>query len=318
MAHPKVSIIITCYNAAPYLRASLDSALVQDYDTIEVIAVDDGSKDETAQILASYKNRIKIITQENAGCAAARNTGLSHATGEIIVILDSDDVLLPDSISSKIDLLHSEPNVGLVTSKTAYIDEQGNVMPQAVDMKPSYEYGVSYIDAMHRLPGPISGWMIPKAIMDELNNFDASLRAVEDYDLCLRILAKYKCLCDPNVRILYREVPGSLSRDYTHNYDHVRKVIRKNRKLAPISRLEYWWHSKVMMLTSCAGVFTRLLKESGKRGPSRLLQFLAKRPSSIPYFVFWSARATYNRVLYKLGKGPLLDKELALKSGTGV
>jgi len=314
MSNPKVSIIITCYNTGRFLRAAVDSALAQDYKPLEVVVVDDGSTDDTPEVMASYGAKIVGIRQENKGCAGARNTALEVSTGEIVVILDADDLLLPEAVSSKVRLMQSEPNVGLVTSVAGYIDENGVAIPGAVDLKPPYPNGVSYIDAMHRIPGPISGWAIPRSVLDEIGHFDSSLRAVEDYDICLKILAEHKCLCDPKIRMLYREVPGSLSRDHTHNYDHIRRVIKKHRRLAPIGPVSYWWHSRIMLLTSCAGVFTRILKESGKDGKKRLWDFLRKRPSSAPYFVAWVIRAGWNRFLYLFHRGPLTDKELAALS----
>jgi glycosyltransferase involved in cell wall biosynthesis len=296
------------------LRAAVDSALAQDYSPIEILVVDDGSTDDTPSIMAEYGNRIIGIRQENKGCAGARNTALSAATGEVFVVLDADDILLPQAISSKVKLLQSQPNVGLVTSVAGYIDETGAPIPGAVDLKPDYPNGVSYIDALHRIPGPISGWAIPRAVIEDVGPFDASLRALEDYDICLRILSKYKCLCDPDIRMLYREVTGSLSRDHSHNYDHVRRVIQKHKKLAPIGPISFWWNSRIMLLTSCAGVFTRILTESGPHGKKRLLAFLKKRPSAIPYFFLWGVRAGYNRFLYIFKRGPLRRKELAIKS----
>jgi glycosyltransferase involved in cell wall biosynthesis len=318
MANPKVTILITCYNTGRFLRAAVDSALAQDYKPLEVVVVDDGSTDNTPEIMGSYGTQIKSLRQENKGCAGARNAGLGISTGEVVIILDSDDLLLPGAVAAKVKLLQSEPNVGLVTSVAGYIDEKGDPIPGAVDLKPPYPNGVSYIDAMHRIPGPISGWAIPRKVLDEIGHFDSSLRAVEDYDICLKILARHKCLCDPEIRMLYREVPGSLSRDHSHNYDHIRRVIKKHRSLAPIGPIAYWWHSRVMLLTSCAGVFTRILRESGDQGKKRLFAFLSKRPSAIPYFFAWGSRAVFNRVLYVFKRGPLRKKEIAAQSRPAV
>jgi len=108
-----VSIVIPCYNSARFLRAAIDSALAQDYKPIEIIAVDDGSTDETHEILESYGSAIEVVTQANAGVSAARNKGFSVAKGDVIVLLDSDDVLLPSCVSSRLGLL--DETVGLVT-----------------------------------------------------------------------------------------------------------------------------------------------------------------------------------------------------------
>jgi glycosyltransferase involved in cell wall biosynthesis len=313
MPPPKVTVLITSYNTGRFLRAAIDSALSQDYEPLEVVVVNDGSKDDTGKILDSYGTRIVGIHQENRGCAGARNAGLEVSTGEVVIILDADDLLMPGAVSAKVRLLESESNVGLVTSVAGYINEDGDPIPGAVDLKPPYPNGVSYIDAMHRIPGPISGWAIPRYVLDEIGHFDASLRAVEDYDICLKILSKHKCLCDPEIRMLYREVSGSLSRDHSHNYDHIRRVIRKHRSLAPIGPASYWWNSRIMLLTSCAGVFTRIIREGGPHRKIQLFNFLRERPSALPYFLAWVARAGYNRLLYTFHRGPLHERDAAAK-----
>ncbi len=307
-----VSIIVPCYNSARFVKAAIDSALSQDYKPIEVLAIDDGSTDETAAILASYGEAITVLHQDNAGVSAARNKGFSHAAGEIVVLLDSDDVLLPSCVSSRVELLNSESGVGLVTGLTRYIDERGNPIIDEVDLKPAYPNGISYVQAMQRFPGPPSGWAIPKPVLEEIGGFDITLKTAEDLDLCLRILAKYKCLCDPVVRVLYRQVSGSLGKDAVRNYDQVRKVIRKNRMFAPVAPTQYWWQSRVMMLTATAGAFTGILRSnSGSLG--QLFTFLRKRPGALPYFVFWGGRAVYNRFLYMFNRGPLRHKQRALE-----
>ena len=96
MLQPKISIIIPCYNVENYISRCLDSCVEQTLFDIEIVCVDDGSKDRTAQILDYYAKkdcRIKVIHKENAGVSAARNTGLEHATGKWIMFADSDDYL---------------------------------------------------------------------------------------------------------------------------------------------------------------------------------------------------------------------------------
>lgn len=89
---PKVSCIIAAHNAAKYLRETLDNVLAQRSVTFEVIVVDDGSTDETAEIAASYGDRLRLVRQENAGVSAARSRGIEHARGELIVFVDADDL----------------------------------------------------------------------------------------------------------------------------------------------------------------------------------------------------------------------------------
>lgn len=97
---PKVSIIIVNYNYASYVAEAIDSALEQTYPDTEVIVVDDGSTDDSRQIIASYRDRVKSIFKENGGQASAANSGYKECTGSIVIFLDSDDMLQPDTLEN--------------------------------------------------------------------------------------------------------------------------------------------------------------------------------------------------------------------------
>ena len=102
---PKVSVIVPVYNVSEYLGQCLDSILLQTLQDIEVICVNDGSTDDSLDILQGYAmfdERLKIISQENAGAGAARNNGIKHATGEYIICLDSDDFFEPDMLEKMV------------------------------------------------------------------------------------------------------------------------------------------------------------------------------------------------------------------------
>jgi glycosyltransferase involved in cell wall biosynthesis len=99
VAQPLVSILINNYNYGHYLAAAIDSALTQSYAAIEVIVVDDGSTDDSRQIIQGYGDRIRAVFQANQGQAAAFNTGFVHSRGEIICFLDADDLFLPDKVA---------------------------------------------------------------------------------------------------------------------------------------------------------------------------------------------------------------------------
>ena len=94
MPTPLVSVIIPTYNTARYVQESINSVLEQDYPSIQLIVIDDGSTDETVDIIRRYGERVVWLTQQNQGAAAARNAGLAVAQGEYIAFLDSDDVWL--------------------------------------------------------------------------------------------------------------------------------------------------------------------------------------------------------------------------------
>ncbi len=107
---PKISVVIPTYQHARTLPACLDSVFAQDYGNIEVIVVDDGSTDNTAEVLSVYADRVKIITQENQGSNPARNAGLAAATGELVIFVDADVIMQPTMLTMLADALANNPS----------------------------------------------------------------------------------------------------------------------------------------------------------------------------------------------------------------
>ncbi len=130
VSRPLVSIISPCYNGARYLPLFLESVIAQDYSPLEFVFVDDGSTDETHACFESYREQFKskgieaeYVYQENKGAAAAINTALARVHGEYLVWVDSDDILLPDNVSAKVDFLSSHQDCGFVLSEGEVVKE---------------------------------------------------------------------------------------------------------------------------------------------------------------------------------------------------
>lgn len=110
-----VSVIIPAYNAQEFIVEALNSIIAQTYDNIEIIVVDDGSSDDTSQVVASYDSRVHIYHQSNSGTTAIpRNTGIMHSSGDFLCFLDADDLMVPDRISFQVDFMERYPHVGIV------------------------------------------------------------------------------------------------------------------------------------------------------------------------------------------------------------
>jgi glycosyltransferase involved in cell wall biosynthesis len=121
----KVSVVITTYNRATYVRQAIDSVLCQTMEDPEVIVVDDGSTDNTAESLASYRDRIRYVRTENGGPARARNVGMALARGEYICWLDSDDLFHPTKLALQAAVLDEYPDVGMVCTECTAFDDHG-------------------------------------------------------------------------------------------------------------------------------------------------------------------------------------------------
>ena len=122
MHKPRICVIIPTYNSARFLPEAVESALYQTFSPEEVIVVDDGSTDNTEDVLEPFRGRIHYIRQENQGPAVARNRGISEAKGDLIAFLDADDVWVPDKSEKQVDLLMENPRIGLVHSLYDYLD----------------------------------------------------------------------------------------------------------------------------------------------------------------------------------------------------
>jgi glycosyltransferase involved in cell wall biosynthesis len=137
-----VSVIIPTYNHASGCKKAIESVLSQTHANVEIVVVDDGSKDNTRDVISGMDDRVKYIYQINAGVSAARNKALEAATGNYIAFLDSDDVWLPWKLEAQLSLLRVFPDVGMVWTDMMAVDENGRVLYDSYikKMYTSYEY----------------------------------------------------------------------------------------------------------------------------------------------------------------------------------
>lgn len=194
MTNPKVSIIIPAYNCEQYINSTIASCLNQDYGNIEVIVINDGSTDRTADIVASFMpdSRINVIHQKNKGVSAARNHGLECATGDYITFLDSDDELAQDTISRNMEVLNSYQDADWLYFPIQRIDKYGNRVDEiAPNLLPSFKYEVveriTAEDAFSRmsqrqLPTCVCGALYKRNFIDlrfETGRFEDTIMVME-------------------------------------------------------------------------------------------------------------------------------------------
>lgn len=123
MAIPPLSVVIPTRNYGRFLACAIQSVLAQDIPGIEILVADDGSEDNTAEVAASFGNRVKYHFQTNAGTASARNLGLRHATGECVIFLDSDDAWIPGSIGPMLDALRKDETADAIHGMVAQVND---------------------------------------------------------------------------------------------------------------------------------------------------------------------------------------------------
>lgn len=179
----RVSVIIPTFNRGWAIREAIESVLLQDYPHIEIIVVDDGSTDDTPDILHAYGDRIQTLRQPNRGVSAARNSGIRHASGAFIAFLDSDDTWLKQKLSAQVLFFDKNPDALICQTEEIWIRNEKRVNPKNIHKKPS---GSIFEPSLHLCLVSPSAVMMRQAFFDQAGVFDETLPACEDYDLWLR------------------------------------------------------------------------------------------------------------------------------------
>ena len=227
---PKISVIIPAYNVERYIKEAIQSVLQQSFQDLEVIAVNDGSTDDTLNILeslAKYDHRLSIISQPNSGKpSVARNAGLAKATGEFVCFLDGDDVWLPGGLHARWQVTESHAEAQWIAADFAYLHENGshsehgffesnNVTRRL--LRQAYETGRAM-----RLSRPVAEFiqanltwtctvLVKKDLLLRVGGFDVNLKRAEDTNLWLRLARETDFFYVPKVVAIYRQHSASLT-----------------------------------------------------------------------------------------------------------
>lgn len=205
---PKVSICIPTYNRKNYLRETIDSILAQTYKDYEIVIVDDGSTDGTEEMIKKLAIPITYHWQKNRGDAAARNKLIELAQGQYISFIDSDDLLMPDSIERMVKTLESENGDVIVYGSYYRIDENGRIYGKC---RRKLRSGIITKYLFQTVLVHSCGSMLPMSILKASATFDTSLRVCSDYDMWLQLSTQYRFVALPKPTFKRRRHPGNLS-----------------------------------------------------------------------------------------------------------
>ena len=200
---PRVSIVIPVYNGANYLREAIDSALAQTSSEVEVIVVNDGSRDDgaTAEIARSYGNRIRYIEKENGGVSTALNRGVAEMRGEWFCWLSHDDRYLPAKTATQLAFLDRNPEVRIAGCDFQLIDGQGNVTGEHREPLRVVRSGLELISAW--VFG--CGLMIHRSALESAGPFNESNRTTQDLEMWFRLLERNPIHLLPDVLAQLRQ-----------------------------------------------------------------------------------------------------------------
>lgn len=206
--NPKVSIIIPVYNGSNYMKDAIDSALAQTYQNLEIIVVNDGSKDDgkTRDIALSYGGKIRYFEKENGGVSTALNLGIEKMTGDYFSWLSHDDMYYPNKVERQVELLKNYDDYTILYSDFSLVDGNKKHITDVhedhkmLEEKPDYAI----------LRGAIGGitLLIPRTAFKEIGTFPVEYRCVQDYELWFQMTKKYKFVHIPEVLAITRVHPG--------------------------------------------------------------------------------------------------------------
>jgi glycosyltransferase involved in cell wall biosynthesis len=229
---PLVSIIIPCYNQGHFLADSIESALAQTYGRTELVVVDDGSSDNTAELAARYP--VRYIRQPNRGIAEARNCGFNATAGDYVMFLDADDRLTCDSVQAHLHCFAAHPGVGFVVGEIEWIDSKGNYTGTAKSELLKQNHYEELLKVNH-VANTIAV-MFRRSVLEHVGGFNSFFSPAEDYEILLRAGRTYPSAHHSAVVAQYRRHSTNTSRKGAVMLRATHRVMLAERCLAKGNR----------------------------------------------------------------------------------
>lgn len=255
-----ISVVIPCFDRVRFIGSAIDSLLQGTLEPDEVIVIDDGSSDGSRQLVHKYvgQGTVRLLQHpnaENRGQAASLNLGLREAKGELICILDSDDMISPTKLERQVQFLRENPDVGMVYGQGHAVDEKGNFLFRLLpeDHTEPSDPNRLLLDCYMALPG---GALVRKSVWDQVGYFEESFRAAQDHDMALRLMEATPVAYLPELAFYYRKHGDSISQNSQERrwltgfeildrarkrYPYRRSTIRKRRAVLNFRLGQTYW-----------------------------------------------------------------------------
>ena len=265
----RVSVVLPVYNQAHYLPAALEGVFAQIYRDYELILVDDGSTDSTAEVLAEYaeRHRFEILTQENQGLARALNAGFARARGAYLTWTSSDNIMLPEMLEELAQALDGDPSVGLVYADRYLMDERG--VDLGLYPAPEYDpYLLLHANLVHCC------FLYRRECMERVGGYDPEFVYSEDWEYWIRISQYYRMKRVPQALYRYRyhgtSMTSELIRGTSRNMKYVDFAGHIRRRMPVrwyVGKLKWWWLRLAVrdhpLMTERAAVRSLTVRASG-------------------------------------------------------
>jgi glycosyltransferase involved in cell wall biosynthesis len=220
LSTPAISVIIPTFNRAALLARAIDSVLAQTWQDFELLVVDDGSSDNTAEVIGGYGRRLTCIRQKNSGAAAARNTGIRAARADFLAFLDSDDWFIKNKLELQLAAMRANPGFLLSHTQEKWLRRGKHLNQKKRHRK---EGGDLFARSLELCVVGMSTIMARRQLFEQVGLFDESLPCCEDYELWLRVAARYHfLLLDRPLTVKEGGRPDQLSVQYRQGMDKFR------------------------------------------------------------------------------------------------
>ncbi|SMC50185.1 Glycosyltransferase involved in cell wall bisynthesis [Desulfocicer vacuolatum DSM 3385] len=288
-----VSVVIPTYNSGKYLVKALDSVFSQTFENYEIIVVDDGSTDNTRQIVQGYGKRVRYFYQAQSGPSHARNFGIRNAKGNLIAFLDADDVWMAEKLEKQVELFKRDADLGMVFTEHSLFDETGIYRREINKKKLLNGNLAANILLLSGVGTPTV--MVKKSVFDEQGMFEEFMVYAEDDNLWIRIAANYPVRLIDEPLVLVRDHPCRLTRNKQDIFRNsliniqllcsrygsrvkkcVEPVVRKKKGLIYFD--QGYYHYEMGSYLSALGAFFKALKNNSHDYRIFLFIFLCLPP----------------------------------------
>lgn len=237
---PRFSVVIATYNNGRYLHETLDSVLAQRYRDFEIVVIDDGSTDDTSEVIKPYLERVRYHRKDNGGAATAWNAGIRRARGDYISLLAGDDHWEPYTLERVAAAFDAHPDVGFVAVNARVMDSRGQLTGAVYGKKSAGRFYTTR-SLLWGDPGGASWFTVKREVLDRVGLHDETLRSTEDNDLLLRISFATRMMNIEEPLMRYRVHGASLSRDQRLNAECWLVVLDKLEREHPEFVREHPW-----------------------------------------------------------------------------
>lgn len=280
MTAPTVSVVMPSHNDEAYIATAIESVLGQTFRDLELIVIDDGSTDDTRRIVRSFGSNVRLIEQENAGSAVARNRGIEAATGRYVAFLDADDWWHPQKTAVQIAAMQQRSSAGARMSYTSFerwrqddtgvFPDPAGLLPAHLDVepRPAARLEWNYPELLDDCIVWTSTVIVERDLLKSTGGFDPALRKGQDYDMWLRLSQMAQWLLVDHASALYRIRPSSITyvpKPVNYEYEILRRAVDRWGLRSPDGRMADARMLQERMTRSCTNFGLMHLGEGDPR-----------------------------------------------------